>query len=73
MFSDSNCITKGGADSNSPCIFPFRWNETIHENCIWDRNAAWCSTMVDNKGQHVAGKEKWGYCGQNCPIATRSG
>jgi len=29
--------------------------------------------MVDNKGQHVAGKEKWGYCGQNCPIPTRSG
>ena len=28
----------------------------------------WCSTLVDDSGNHVAGKEKYGDCGTECPI-----
>ena len=68
------CTTDSGAQPNLPCIFPFRFNGVTHESCIWDQSSltegkAWCSTLVNETGYHVAGQGKWGNCGANCPIA----
>ena len=27
----------------------------------------WCSTKVNDKGVHINGQGKWGYCGSECP------
>ena len=67
------CTTVGGASSNKPCIFPFRFNGALHTSCIWDmahltEHKAWCSTLVDDSGHHVGGQGKWGNCGPGCPI-----
>ena len=63
--SDSKkvCTTVSGGSPNLPCIFPFRFNGVTHHTCIWDmahltENKPWCSTLVDENGQHVSGQKK---------------
>ena len=68
LFSFLGCKTIKGADPNALCIFPFRFRGKTHDTCIGTNNQAWCSTKVDNLGNHVRGKSKWGYCGQGCPF-----
>ena len=65
------CKTTIGADPNTLCIFPFRYKGKTYDACTWKdadqtNNQAWCSTKVDNLGNHVRGK--WGDCGQGCPF-----
>ena len=68
---ESNCTTVGGPATNYPCIFPFEYQGSIRNNCIWDTSdeSYWCSTLVDKSGQHVSGN--WGNCDANCPIVGR--
>ena len=66
LFSFLGCKTIKGADPNALCIFPFRFRGKMHDTCIGTNNQAWCSTKVDNLGNHVKGK--WGDCGQGCPF-----
>ena len=64
------CMTDGGADPNKPCIFPLKFNGGTHYACIWDpmdsSAAAWCSTKVDDQGNHIGGQGNWGNCGSDC-------
>ena len=30
-------------------------------------NRKWCSTKVDNRGNHITGKGKFGFCEEACP------
>ena len=65
------CKTSGGPSANAPCVFPFKFRGEIHNECNWDgdsSNGAWCSTLIDDSGQHVGGKGNWGNCGSKCPI-----
>ena len=65
------CKTISGPSSNKPCIFPFKFRGDIHNDCNWDGDSsggAWCSTLIDDSGQHVGGKGNWGNCGPKCPI-----
>ena len=64
-------MTVSGASPNVPCVLPFIYNGYVHNTCIfvlgqeWE---PWCSTLVDDAGQHVSGY--WGNCGPGCPIPT---
>ena len=60
-------MTTGGETPNAPCIFPFKFNDETHINCIKDEDGYWCSTKVDIEGFHYASSGKWGICGPNCP------
>ena len=61
------CTTKSGPDPNKPCIFPFKWKDAWHTYCINEVGGAWCSTSVDDSGNHIGRKNNWGHCGPECP------
>ena len=33
-----------------------------------DRTRRWCSTLVDQNGNHIAGRNEYGLCDITCPI-----
>ena len=58
---------------NLKCIFPFFYNGKNKTTCTWDSSELtnkkpWCSTLVDETGNHVGGQGEWGNCGPGCPI-----
>ena len=62
------CSTIAGPDANKSCIFPFKHNGKVYTNCTLDGDSsggAWCSTLVDETGNHMGGSH-WGRCAQNC-------
>ena len=64
--SDQACVTT----NNSPCIFPFRHKNITHVGCTLDHSGdslAWCSTKVDQAGNHVSGQSAFGPCVESCP------
>ena len=69
------CKTTSGSDPNKPCVFPFKFGDETHKCCTTALNDpgdtnAWCSTMVDDLGQHVGGQGKWGVCESKCQPRT---
>ena len=63
------CKTDSGADPNKPCVFPFKFRNTTYNCCTFDaspENKAWCSTKVDQAGNHIGGQGNWGYCEEKC-------
>ena len=69
--NDEACTTVAGPIKGAKCILPFHFNGTTHDKCLWDAEGAWCSTKVDNNGNHTVGQGNWGYCHYNCPIPRR--
>ena len=64
------CYTISGPDANKPCIFPFRHDGVTHNTCTLastSDNKPWCSTLVDDSGNHVKGQGNFGDCGPECP------
>ena len=61
-------MTVGGADINKTCIFPFKVGNDQFTTCYEDSDGFWCSTLVDELGEHVADQDNWGFCGPNCPM-----
>ena len=69
------CITDSGASAHKPCIFPFKFNDVVYNQCTWvsadlTEHKPWCSTEVDETGEHKGGRGKWGNCGPGCPIPS---
>ena len=67
------CLTNGGDDPNRECKFPFVHKGTTYRGCPPDPilpGKTWCSTKVDENGNHVVGQNKWGYCSPSCPKHT---
>ena len=66
------CHTVG----NKPCQFPFRYNGVSYSTCTLDAaddpSVPWCSTLVDDNGNHVSGGGHYGDCGPKCPFPGRS-
>ena len=61
------CITNGGNKPNTPCVFPFNFKGTVYKACTGiEHTTFWCSTKVDDDGNHVDGK--WGNCGPACRL-----
>ena len=61
-------IEKRGKDFK-PCTFPFIYEEVKYYNCtvVNDPDGKpWCSTKVDDDGNHVQSGGYWGHCGQDC-------
>ena len=52
------------------CVFPFTFSDVKYTGCttILDPNNPWCSTRVDENGEHILGS--WEYCGAECPTTT---
>ena len=64
-----NMTNNEGPQKNKPCVFPFRIGETEYLECTNEKDPEglfWCSTKVYKSGQHVGGKNQWGYCDQSC-------
>ena len=52
-----NCFTASDSkDPNAPCVFPFKYDGVTYFGCpvdLFDKNRRWCSTQVDQNGEHV--------------------
>jgi hypothetical protein len=51
------------------CIFPFKYQDILFNECttLNDPDGKfWCSTKVDESGNHVVGQGEWGYCDPDC-------
>ncbi len=52
-----------------PCIFPFNYLGQTFNKCTILRDQddkSWCSTKVDEDGNHDDSGGYWGHCGQDC-------
>ena len=57
-----------------PCVFPFTWQGKTFNSCTKegdDQGKLWCSTMVDQAGNHVTGQGQYGFCSQGCNQGLR--
>ena len=64
------CLTVSGPNPGKPCIFPFIHDGKSYSGCPIDPDDSskrWCSTKVDNKGQHVPKQNEYGHCADTCP------
>ena len=60
------CVTASGPDPNKPCIFPFKYQDQLHDECILqDDNKYWCMTETANSSDVAS---KYGYCDLHCPL-----
>ena len=67
------CTTVSGSKPNASCIFPFKFNGITFDECTTMDNAEgdltpWCSTLVDDSGEHVYEAGNWGHCGPDCNL-----
>ena len=54
-----------GVISQEPCVFPFIYKGVTYNTCTYvdhPEQMEWCSTKVDENGNHVTGGENWGVC-----------
>merc|ERR1711971_88260 len=68
------CNTVSGPAAGKPCVFPFTWQEKTFNSCTMegdDQGKLWCSTMVDQAGNHIAGQGQYGFCSQDCNQGLR--
>jgi len=67
------CLTsKDSVASEKECVFPFTFNNFTYNGCPADpadetKTKRWCSTKVDETGNHIPGGDDWGYCTKGCP------
>ena len=56
------CFTISGPMSRKKCIFPFRYDGVLYNQCIYaNHDKLWCSTQTDGNDNHIIGN--WGNCG----------
>jgi len=66
------CITIGGDDILSSCVFPFTYDGVVYDKCTTvddHEGKPWCSTLTNEEEKHIAGQGNWGYC----PISASCG
>ena len=69
------CSTVGGASPNASCVLPFIYDNKEYHSCIYgpfSDGIPWCSTKVDENGNHISKKGHWSYCSDSCAIENRS-
>ena len=65
-----NCVTVAGPSTGMKCMLPFKFDEFTFNACPSDPSPTgkpWCSTKVDDNGEHVYGGPHWGECSSDCP------
>ena len=62
VYSAEVCLTEAGVE----CVFPLIYSGVKYEECTTVNNESipWCSTLVDDKDNHI--QDNWGNCSQNC-------
>ena len=68
-----NVTNKKGPQKNKPCIFPFKIGKTKYLECTNEKDPDglfWCSTKVDENGNHVGAADQWGYCDESCSFGN---
>merc|ERR1712130_891922 len=68
------CNTVSGPSAEKPCVFPFTWQGKTFNSCTKegdDQGKLWCSTMVDQAGNHITGQGQYGFCSQACNQGLR--
>jgi len=67
---EQGCSAVGGPGNALPCVFPFKIGGRVWNTCASPvdntNNRPWCSTRVDETGNHITGN--WGNCDENCPL-----
>ncbi len=69
MFSEFCSVTEQREKDVKPCIFPFTYEGVTYNNCTVANdpdNMPWCSTKVDEDGNHVKAGRYWGHCDPDC-------
>ena len=71
----TSCTTVSGADPGEACVFPFRFNGVLYNECAFDGNAPgetepWCSTLTNSNDDHQGGQGRWGFCSSECPVVS---
>jgi len=63
--------TSDSVDPGTKCVFPFIYEGVEHFGCPMDpeNNRRWCSTETNENGEHVSGKDKYGFCSDTCPLS----
>ena len=65
------CKTEDGRD----CVLPFSFRGKTFTSCTREHDPddqAWCSTKVDNNGDHVENAGQWGHCSPECEARRSS-
>ena len=63
-----------GPQKGVQCIFPIKHRGGIYYTCMPDDTGChWCSTKIDENGNHVNGGGFWGCCNEMCPIVENKG
>ena len=60
------CRTKDG----KKCKFPFKYEGETYTGCPvdpYEASETWCSTKVDQDGNHVEVGQNYGFCIEDCP------
>ena len=77
IFGDASprkeCVTVDGPGQGSDCQFPFIYKGVTRDGCITEADPdgkLWCSTAVDNDGQHIVNGQHWAHCSSQCPISS---
>ena len=73
MFCLKGCYAVGGPGDGLPCVFPFKFSGVVYNTCTnadkqLTNNLPWCSTKVNETGNHIGGKGNWGNCDETCPL-----
>ena len=69
LVSDACFVIEKKFKDFKPCIFPFVYLGVTYHTCtdVNDPNSKpWCSTKVDDNGNHVSPGGYFGHCGQDC-------
>merc|ERR1711988_1998147 len=62
------CITEGGPSSNQKCVFPFRHDGIVYNECTTaGLGQPWCSVATYINGTHINGQGLYGLCPKTCP------
>jgi len=70
----SDCITNQGPVANTNCVFPFRHNGVIYNECTTaGLGRPWCSVLTYANGSHAAGRNLYGLCPETCSVQCSPG
>ncbi len=67
--SDGCTVIEKTSQEAKPCIFPFKYSGQTMTECTTlndPEDKPWCSTKVNDKGNHVTAGGFWGHCDQGC-------
>ena len=65
---NAEACTASGGNRDGPCVFPYEYGGTLHNECKDHDNSGrdWCATKVKSGNK----LDKWGYCDCGCPTTS---